>query len=233
MAAPAPGDDTRGVPPCGRVLRSLTSPWASLDGEQHPALLTEVPLVDMALRSQDTLLLDAGTELISWMGASASTASEDGAATKSHTEAMSKHLLAALGTSLSCWRTPAPAVRATRQGASQARRLTARLEPLHKDPPAHRVATWPELAAWKAPHDDSAAALLAAQMLPTDSPSFTQWLDTHGISGRTPPPAAHVGSGRTQPPSGTPPRLSGKEGISQSITNAASLPPAPATPMRV
>ena len=226
VAAPAPGDDTRGVPPCGRVLRSLTSPWASLDGEHHPALLTEVPVVDMALRSQDTLLLDAGTELILWMGASASTASEDGAATKSHTEEMSKHLLAALGTSLSCWRTPAPAVRATRQGASQARRLTARLEPLHKDPPAHRVATWPELAGWKAPHDDSAAALLAAQMLPTDSPSFTQWLDTHGISGRTPPPAAHVGSGRTQPPSGTPPRLPVKEGI-------ASLPPAPATPMRV
>ena len=234
VAGPAPGDDSRCMPPPGRVLSALTSTWTcvaeedamSPDGHDStlaaapaslPALLAEVPLVDMALRSADVMLLDSGSELVAWLGAASQAPGTPRAA-------LVEQLLPALCASLSAWRLPPPAVRVTRQGGSQARRVTARLEPLHKDSPADRIATWPELATWQAPVDEAAAAASAAMMLPTDMLSFQQWLRSHGVA------PAPGGAGAAPAPAGL-----GHVMSSVTLRGARDAVPllAPATPMRV
>ena len=234
VAAPAPGDDSRCMPPPGRVLAALTATWTCVaeDDSQPPAgdapsshpaapvvlppLLAEVPLVDVALRSTDVLLLDSGSELVAWLGASAQ-------ATGTPRAALVAQLLSALCASLATWRLPPPAVRVTTQGGSQARRVTARLEPLHKDSPAERIATWPELATWKAPSDEAAAAVATAQVLPTDMLSFQQWLRANGVA------PASGGAGAAPAPAGV-----GHALASATLRGGKDAQPlAPVTPMRV
>jgi hypothetical protein len=234
VAGPAPGDDSRCMPPPGRVLCALTSTWTCVaEGDAQspsgddstlaaaptslPPLLAEVPLVDMALRSADVLLLDSGSELMAWLGAASHAPGTPRAAAVDQ-------LISALCASLSAWRLPPPAVRMTRQGGSQARRVTARLEPLHKDSPAERVATWPELATWQAPVDEAAAAAAAAQMLPTDMLSFQQWLRSHGVA------PASGGAGTAPAPAGMGHAMAS---VTLRGVRDAAPPLAPVTPMRV
>eukprot|EP00271_Cylindrocystis_brebissonii_P009343 TRINITY_DN24108_c0_g1_i1.p1 TRINITY_DN24108_c0_g1~~TRINITY_DN24108_c0_g1_i1.p1 ORF type:complete len:952 (-),score=173.17 TRINITY_DN24108_c0_g1_i1:617-3472(-) len=142
--------------------------------------LQEVPPYALALHSGNALVLDHGTDIFSWMGADL--------AADSLRFATAEAACAAIVKELALNRFPSPRILHLKEHTSAARYLMARLIPAHKDTPSEQETRFPPLRELS-PED---RFKLKAKLLPTDEPSFCEWMKSLRLvppePGTPPPP---------------------------------------------
>jgi hypothetical protein len=164
-----------------------------ISADDH-AIITPVRPCDLTLDSNTALLVDAGSQLILWLGANLALpatapvgtlvrAVSTGAPVDARVPAW---LRAALDVARACGagRVPAPELLVCREGEGNERHALARLAPTAKDPQSVIFALLPHLERLHHEDPEYAAAMLthiARRLPPTDSPSLLQWADSLAI----------------------------------------------------
>ena len=145
---------------CERVLapRLLSFPSGSRNCE-------DVPPVSLALDSDSVLLMDCGTHLLLWIGASVQESDEALQAAAKRARVIETS------------RFPVPLVIMSREGTSSSRYMLARLIPIHQDSREEQVTQLPVLGGMSAGDID----IIQSRLLMTDVPSLFQWLRRSSI----------------------------------------------------
>ncbi|KAL3687097.1 hypothetical protein R1sor_013406 [Riccia sorocarpa] len=124
----------------------------------------ELPAYDLAMQSGTSLVMDHGSDLFIWTGL-------DVAANEA-LSAASSAACRTLANELTESRFPSPRMLAFKEASSQSRYLKSRLIPAHKDPPYEQEARFPQLRTLR----PDQRARLKSSLLPTDDPSFCEWM---------------------------------------------------------
>ena len=172
----------------------------------------------LSLRSDRVVLLDAGTDMMLWIGRKA----RENAAAVRCAKVAAIERIDALG------RWPVPRLKVVFDGDGQARFVTSRLNPAHRDAAEDQAVWHPDVADM----DDSTRLSLMRSMPPTDNTSILGWLRTlkvHVPRTDKPSRSSHVGAPAPALASaGTSPLASPRHMVIER-TAGTSPPPSPAS----
>ena len=175
----------------------------------------------LTLRSDRVVLLDAGTDMMLWVGRNALDDADSIDCAKG----------AALARVQAQGRWPAPRLRVVREGDGQARYVTSRLNPAHQDAAEDQEVWHPDLSAL----DEDERLDLVRSMPPTDDVSILGWLRSlrvHVPRTDTPSRASHVravhAAASAVPDALPPPPPPGHMVMERASSPARSGKPAPA-----
>ncbi|KAK1664580.1 hypothetical protein QYE76_052739 [Lolium multiflorum] len=124
----------------------------------------ELPAYDLAMQSNNAVVLDHGTDIFIWLGAELATQEGQSAAALAACRTLAEEL--------SELRFPAPRILSFREGSSQARYFVSRLIPAHKDPTYEQESRFPQLRTLT----PELRARLKSSFIHFDDPSFCEWM---------------------------------------------------------
>eukprot|EP00252_Welwitschia_mirabilis_P002895 TRINITY_DN12905_c0_g1_i1.p1 TRINITY_DN12905_c0_g1~~TRINITY_DN12905_c0_g1_i1.p1 ORF type:complete len:931 (+),score=186.08 TRINITY_DN12905_c0_g1_i1:551-3343(+) len=124
----------------------------------------ELPAYNIAMQSDAALVLDHGTDVFIWMGGDL--------ASQERKSASALAACRTLAEELTEHRFPAPRILSFKEGSSQARYLSSRLIPAHKDPPYEQEVRFPQLLTLSTEQ----RIKLKSNFFHIDDLSFCEWM---------------------------------------------------------
>jgi len=124
----------------------------------------ELPAYDLAMQSDAAVVLDHGTDVFIWLGADLAAQEGKSAAALAACRTLAEEITEQ--------RFPAPRILSFKEGSSQARYISSRLIPAHKDPPYEQEARFPQLRTLT----PEQRTKLKSSFLHLDDLSFCEWM---------------------------------------------------------